>query len=244
MATADQLKNLAANFVGLLEPVLGPLPKREGANPAAVNAWWAEELGDFTPEALRAAAQWWKRTDTSGWWPRSPGAVIAWLEEQGFERKPKVQQLVAPQLDLLMAWRKAANDFYLGQVVRVPADAEGDLLKLYLRHRQAALERLSRQYTLERPEQVEALKPNDVTPAHWFDVLTLMIRDNWLPQRFVETMQALDGEWEERRRQGIIPQGGSLAGRVGQELKDRMAEIQRQNRERDGFPEPGAAPRE
>lgn len=82
-STEAKLANVAANLFFPLEQRLGNFKVEEGANKTEVLHWWAEMLGNYSPEDLQWFVEYWLRTDQKGRFPRSPGAVMAILSEFG-----------------------------------------------------------------------------------------------------------------------------------------------------------------
>jgi hypothetical protein len=165
MASAEQLKRLKDGFVNRLWPVYGAMGKREGVDPAKVGHWWAEVLGDYDTHVLATAAQWWLRSDTTGYWPKTPAIIKDWLAGQGYKPRP-ANALEAPKVDPLASLRKAASEFYEKNVMRVPPEQQTDGYD-YVRwtsNRQRAFESLMQKFRHE----------NKIDPKQdWVDVLAI-----------------------------------------------------------------------
>lgn len=107
-----KIANVARHLFFPLEQRLGNFRPEEGANKREVMLWWADMLGEYTPEALLWFSNHWLRTDEWGKFPRSPGQVVKILREHGHQPAipalPKPADAYAVPLAEYRAW-KARN---------------------------------------------------------------------------------------------------------------------------------------
>lgn len=112
-----KIANVARHLFFPLEQRLGNFQPEEGANKREVMLWWADMLGDYTPEALLWFSNHWLRTDEWGKFPRSPGQVVKILREHGHQPAipalPKPSDAYAAPLAEYRAWKARNMDTHL-----------------------------------------------------------------------------------------------------------------------------------
>lgn len=89
-----RVANVAANLFLPLEKRLGFFKPEDGADKGEVLAWWAELLGDYSPDDLLWFAEYWLRTDEWGKFPRTPALVQKIMRQN--DRRPTPFALPAP----------------------------------------------------------------------------------------------------------------------------------------------------